>query len=275
MRCSKILAKLRAGKVARVCSTGSPIAMYPALAAHFHYDGIWLDAEHRNWEPREADFMLAQHHAADIDCLWRPPTKEKNALYRLLEDGASGLMIPHVATAEQARALVQATKFPPLGDRGFCGGGRDASYWIGKPADYTTQANRETFLTVQIETQEALDNVDAIAAVEGVDVLFLGPGDMSLRLGCTAAVTDPVMLEVQKKVAAAAKKHGKAWGRPVGTIDDARILIDLGAQLIAYGSEFGAMHDHLSKCAAQFDELLGEASGKPVATSPAASGKTY
>ena len=271
MRKSKILAKIRAGKVARVCSTGSPIAMFPALAAHFHYDGIWLDAEHRVWDPREVDAMLARHHAADIDCLWRPPTKEKNALYRLLEDGASGLMIPHVSTPEQARALVQAIKFPPLGDRGFCGGGRDAGFWVGAPKDYTTQANRETFLTVQIETQEALDNVDAIAAVEGVDVLFLGPGDMSLRLGCSAAVTDPVMMEVQKKVADAARTHGKAWGRPVGTAEDARVLVELGAQLIAFGSEFGGLYQHLSECSAQFDALLSEISGAPVP----ADGKSY
>lgn len=272
MRRSKILAKIRAGKVARACSIGSPIAMFPALAAHFHYDGIWLDAEHRVWEPREIDTMLAQHHAADVDCLLRSPAKEKNALYRFLEDGAAGLMIPHVSTPEQARALVQAVKFPPLGDRGFCGGGRDASYWVGKPDDYTAQANRETFLTVQIETAEALENAAAIAAVPGVDVLFLGPGDMSLRLGCTAAVTDPMMLEVQKKIAAAAREHGKTWGRPVGTPEDARVIIGLGAQLVAFGSEFGGLHKHLSECSAQFDELLNEVSGAPVA---APTGKTY
>lgn len=263
MRRSRILAKVRAGRVARVCATGSPIAMFPALASHFHYDGIWLDAEHRVWDPREVDAMLARHHAADIDCLWRPPTKEKNALYRLLEDGASGLMIPHVGTPDEARALVRAIKFPPLGDRGFCGGGRDAAFWVGKPEDYTEQANRETFLTVQIETPEALEQVDAIAAVPGVDMLFLGPGDMSLRLGCTAAVADPKMLEVQKKIAAAARQHGKAWGRPVGTPDDAKLIIDLGAQLVAFGSEFGGLHKHLSECAAQFDELLHEVSGEP------------
>ncbi|HEY2574486.1 MAG TPA: aldolase/citrate lyase family protein, partial [Verrucomicrobiaceae bacterium] len=136
MRRSKILAKLRAGKVARICSTGSLIATYPALAAHFHYDGIWMDAEHRAWNPREIDAMIARHHAADIDCMWRPSTKEKNALYRLLEDGATGLMIPHVSTPEQARDLVQAVKFHPLGDRGFDGGGRDASFWVGAPKDY-------------------------------------------------------------------------------------------------------------------------------------------
>jgi 4-hydroxy-2-oxoheptanedioate aldolase len=200
--------------------------------------------------------MLAQHHAADIDCLWRPPTKEKNALYRLLEDGVAGLMIPHVATAEEAHALVQAIKFPPLGDRGFCGGGRDAAYWIGKPPDYTEQANNETFLTVQIETPQALENAAAIAAVPGVDVLFLGPGDMSLRLGCSPAVSDPVMLDVQKKLNAACVRHGKAWGRPVGTAADVKAVVELGARLVAYGSEFGAIHAHLSACSADLDAAL-------------------
>ena len=98
MRHSKVLARIRAGQVARVCSVSAPIQAFPAVAAHFHYDGVWVDAEHRPWDPREVEAMLARHHAADIDCLWRPPTKEKNALYRLLEDGAAGLMIPHVGT---------------------------------------------------------------------------------------------------------------------------------------------------------------------------------
>lgn len=271
MRKSKVLAKLRAGKVTRICCTGSPIAFFPAIAAHFHYDGIWLDAEHRVWDPREAETMLGRHHAADIDCVWRAVTKEKNSLYRLLEDGASGLMIPHVATADEARALVTAMKFPPLGDRGFCGGGRDADYWIGKPADYTDAANRETFLVVQIETPQALESVDAIAAVPGVDVLFLGPGDMSLRLGCAPAVNDPVMLDVQKKIAAACKKHGKAWGRPVGSAADAKTIIDLGAQFVVHGSEFGALHAHFTQCAADFDSILGSSEATPAIPE----GKTY
>jgi 4-hydroxy-2-oxoheptanedioate aldolase len=271
MRPSKVLAKLRAGQVARICCCGSPIAFFPAVAAHFKYDGIWLDAEHRPWQPREVDAMLGRHHAADIDCIFRPPTKEKNALYRLLEDGAAGLMIPHVATAEEARSLVSSIKFPPLGDRGFCGGGRDADYWIGKPADYTDAANRETFLVVQIETPKALENAEAIAAVPGVEVLFLGPGDMSLRLGCKPAVNDPVMLEAQKKLSAAVQKHGKAWGRPVGSAEDAKTIFDLGARFIVHGAEFSAINTHLSQCCAEFDVLIGEA--QDVINVPA--GRTY
>jgi 4-hydroxy-2-oxoheptanedioate aldolase len=272
MRQSKILAKIRAGKVARLCCIGSPLGMAPALAAHFHYDGIWVDAEHRVWDPREVDALLGRHHAADIDCVWRPATKEKNALYRLLEDGATGLMIPHVSTAEQARALVQAVKFPPLGDRGLDAAGRDADFLVGAPSDYVVQANRETFLVVQIETQEALDNAEAIAAVPGVDVLFIGPGDLSLRLCCKPGVNDPRMLEAQKRVAAAARQHGKAWGRPAGTADDARVIVQLGAQFVPMGGEFGALLQHFSECSAQFDALLGEQDGVPAPT-PTATGR--
>lgn len=271
MRRSKILAKIRSGQVARVCSTGQPIGFYPAMASHFQFDGIWVDAEHRTWDPREVEMMLARHHAADIDCLWRPPSKEKNALYRLLEEGASGLMIPHVGSADEARALVRAMKFPPLGDRGFCGGGRDADFWIGKPADYLERANAETFLTVQIETPEALERVDEIASVPGVDVLFLGPGDLSIRLGCTPAVSDPVMNNAQQIVADACKKHGKAWGRPAGSPDDVKALVNMGAQLIAFGSEFGGLYQHLAQCAGQLDVILKDSP----AVEPAPAGRSY
>lgn len=264
MRKSKVLAKIRAGRVARIFCLGAPLGMAPSMAAHFHYDGIWVDAEHRVWDPREVDAMLGRHHAADIDCIWRPPTKEKNGLYRLLEDGASGLMIPHVSTADQAKALVQAMKFPPLGDRGFDGAGRDASFWFGAPKDYIVQANNETYLVAQIETQEALDNVDAIAAVPGVDILFIGPGDLSLRIGCAPGVNDPVMMEAQKKVATAAKRHGKAWGRPTGSIDDASVIIKLGAQFVAFGSEFSALTQMMTNCSKQFDELLSEVGGDSI-----------
>lgn len=259
MRNSKVLAKLRAGEVARICSLGSPIAFMPALAAHFQYDGIWLDGEHRPWNATELETMLGRHHAADMDCVWRPPTKEKNALYRALEDGATGLMIPHVGSADQAQALVQAIKFPPMGDRGFCGGGRDADYWVGKPADYIQRANAETFLVVQIETPQALEQVDAIAAVPGVEVLFLGPGDMSLRLGCTAGVKDPQMLEVQKKIAEACARHGKHWGRPVGSAADAAALAEMGARFISHGSDFGGLYGHLEACSRDLEGLNGVA----------------
>ncbi len=246
-RPSKVLAKLRAGQVARVCNLPNFLPFFPRMAAHFGYDAVWVDGEHRPFDVKEAQTLIAYHHLADIDCLWRPSTVEK------------------------AQALVQATKFPPLGDRGLDGSGLDGDFYVNLPASYPQDANKETYLVVQIETPQALENVDAIAATPGVEVLFLGPGDMSLRLNCSPSVNDPEMMAAQKKVAAAAKKHGKAWGRPVGKPEDARTIIDLGAQLVSYGGAFLAIYDHLAQCGAQFDEILGAAP----ATGTGLSGKTY
>jgi len=235
------------------------IPYYPKMAAHYHFEGIFLDGEHRRWDSRVIESMLLQHHEADIDCIFRAPTLEKTELCRLLEDGATGLMIPHVSTPELAQQLAQAVKFPPVGNRGFDGAGFDADFFVDCPADYVEQANRETCLVVQIETPQAIENVDAIAAVEGVDVLFLGPGDLALRLGCTPAVDDLVLMEAQKKLAAAALRHGKAWGRPVGEIGGFRTLANMGAQFITFGSDFSGIHSHLAATSSALDVVLNQA----------------
>jgi len=240
-----------------VCSASHLVSYFPHMAAHFGYDAVWMDAEHRNWNPREIETMLMQHRLADIDCVWRPTSLEKPALSRLLEDGATGLMIPQVSTAERARQLVAATKFPPLGDRGFDGGGIDAGFWINKPKDFPQQANRETFLVVQIETPQAVENVEEIAEVKGVELLFLGPGDLSLRLGCAASLKEPKLLAALKRLSAAGKKYGKPWGCPVGNIEDAGFIVSLGAQFVVLGNEFWGIHNHLQDSQAKLDGLLG------------------
>lgn len=258
-RPSKILAKIRAGKVARTCSTGSPSIYYPAMAAHFGYDGVWLDGEHRGWDAREMREMILRHHHADIDCVFRPSVTERAALSRCLEDGAAALMIPMVNTAERARQLVDATKFPPLGERGLDGSALDASFWVKKQPDYPQRANQETALIVQIETPLALDNAEEIASVEGVDLLFMGPGDLSMRLGCAPSLQEPKLQAALKRMAAGCQKHNKPWGFPVGTIEDAKTVIGLGALFVNFGSEFFGVMRHLESCTAQWNDLLGDA----------------
>ncbi len=263
MKHSKVLAKIRAGEVARICALGHFLPFFPKLAAHFGYDGVWVDAEHRAFDSREAQALLAFHHNADIDCIWRPPTTEKTALYRLLEDGATGLMIPHVSTAEQAKTLVAAVKFPPLGERGLDGAGLDADFMTHASPSFPEHANRETLLVVQIETPVAVANASAIAAIPGVDVLFIGPGDLSLRLGCCPAPSDPQMMSVHKKVAQAAEMHGKAWGRPVGSIAEAQSIQELGARFIVLGDDFGAIYSHLASTSADLEAAFGVSSIVP------------
>ena len=252
MRKSKTLARLREGKPVRVCCLGHYIPAYIAHAARAGYDCIWMDMEHRAQTIREVQAMLAYSHLFDIDIMLRPPQLEKTQLYRYLEDGAAGLMIPHVSTAEKAKLLVDAVKFPPIGDRGIDNAGLDADFLLHDADEYVAWANRETFLTVQIETPEAVRNADAIAALPGVDILFVGPGDLGLRLRQTGEMT---LDEAWETVAAACKKHGKAFGGPTIAPAEMKKRHAQGAQFLVNSSEFHAWATALKNDIGGFDEL--------------------
>ena len=254
MRKSKTLAKIRAGEPVRMCVMGHFIPPYVHMAARAGFDCIWLDLEHRLIDEREVQALLAQFHLADIDCMLRPPTLEKSRLYRYLEDGATGLMIPHVSTVEQARSLVQAVKFPPMGDRGIDGVGFDTYYTLTNREEYTEHANRETFLVVQIETPEGVNNAEQIAGLDGVTGLFVGPSDLGLRLSKFQGL--PSLEECIAQVAHAAEQYGKAWGLPAGTPDQLKKYHEMGAQLLAHGSEYGALKGMLDASARHFDQAL-------------------
>ncbi len=255
MRQSKTLAKLRQNKLVRMCALGHFIPAYIRHAAHFGFDCIWLDLEHRAMEDREVQALLAYFHLYDIDCLLRPPTLEKSRLYRYLEDGATGLMIPHVSTPEKAQMLVDAVRFPPLGDRGIDGAGLDSDFHLRGGDGYTDRANEQTFLVVQIETLEAVENVESIAAIDGIDGLFVGPGDLGLRI--RNADGNLTLEDAMARVADVARQSGKAWGCPVATVQRMQELHAQGATLLAHGGDFMALMNMLRESAADFDTTLG------------------
>ena len=160
-------------------------------------------------------------------------------------DAETGLMIPLVNTPEDAATLASAVKFPPLGQRGLDGASLDNNFYLDGTAAYPTQAIQETFLIVQIETPEALENIEAIAATPGLDGLFIGPGDLSLRLKCDPDWKHPKMAAAQDAVAAAAAKNHIAWGHPAGTAGQISAMAQKGARLIAHGSDFSALYSAL------------------------------
>lgn len=255
MRSSKTLAKIRNHETVRMCSLGHYIPAFVKHAAHFGFDCIWLDLEHRNIADRDVETLLTHSHLHDIDIMVRPPTLEKTRLYRYLEDGAAGLMIPHVNDASRAKMLVDAVKFPPLGDRGLDGAGLDADYLVaGMPGveEYLSQVNHETFLVVQVETPAAVQAVSEIAAVDGVDGIFVGPGDLGLRLKHFTG--DMTLESAFTDVANACRQHGKAWGCPVGTADDLARRQSQGGQLLAHGGDFGAVLRMLEASAESFSK---------------------
>ena len=237
---------------------GHFLPFYIRHAAHQNYDGIWLDLEHRAMDQREIQAILALCHRCDIDCMVRTPTLEHSRLYRYLEDGAAGLMIPLVPDADAARRVVEAVKFPPLGNRGFDGAGLDGDYTLDswKPGvNFIDDANRETFVIVQIETIEAVNNVEEMAAVPGIDGLFIGPGDLGRRLAVADDANKMTLEQVIEKVSAATKRHGKAWAITAGSVDDLAKHRKMGAQLVPWGADF-ALCRVLEQCRKDIDEVL-------------------
>ena len=260
MRKSKVLAKLRAGEFARFCGLGHVLPFYVRYAAHYKYDGIWLDLEHRNMDDREVQNLIALCHLHDIDCMVRPPTRERTRLYRYLEDGAAGFMIPFASDPEVVRHVVNCIKYPPEGNRGLDGAGLDADYGLAhwKPdATYLEDANRETFLVGQVETVEAVENIEEIAEVPGIDVLFIGPGDLGLRLEAGPNPSGMTLDDAIERVAAAARKNGRAWGITAPSAQDVARFRAMGAQMVPWGSDFFLVKA-LETCSQELDEVLGQ-----------------
>ncbi|MDQ1300914.1 MAG: hypothetical protein QG637_835, partial [Chloroflexota bacterium] len=207
-------------------------------------------------DDRETQALIAFCHYNDIDCMVRTPTLGRTHLYHYLEDGATGFMIPFVSTPAIARQVVEATKFAPLGNRGVDGAGLDGDYGLDvwRPdSSYFADANRESFIVAQIETPEAVANIQEIAAVPGIDLLFIGPADMGQRLSATG---DPMtMADVIERVAAAARAHGKAWGITAASPADIARQRRLGAQMVPWGGDF-ALAKVLKQCSGELDGVL-------------------
>ena len=258
MRKSKMLQKFRSGGFARVCGLGHYLPFYIRYAAHYKFDGIWFDLEHRAMDQREVQAIIMMCLHNDIDCMVRAPTLERTKLYRYLEEGATGFLMPLISDPQMASELVQAVKYPPLGNRGMDGAGLDADFGIAAWApqsDYNAESNRETFLITQVETLQAVANAEEIASIDGIDGLFIGPADLSLRI----ATQDSGGLTMEKaieKVAAAVQKHGKLWGITAGSVDEIQRYREMGAQMVPWGGDFSLMNV-LKDCSEDLDGVPG------------------
>jgi 4-hydroxy-2-oxoheptanedioate aldolase len=141
-------------------------------------------------------------------------------------------MVPHCRSVEEARTWVEWAKFPPLGKRGFDNAGADADYALADSLEYLKHGNEETFLALQIEDKEAVDCVDEIAAVEGVDLLFVGPADLTISYGVPMQKEHPLVQGAIDKVANATAKAGKWWGTVTNTPEAAQKELDRGARMV-------------------------------------------
>lgn len=235
------------------------------LASLIGFDFLWMDLEHHVLSLEKANELIRASRVGQADVMCRPAKGEFMRMGRMLEAGAHGILYPRCDNAEEAREVVRWSKFAPLGTRGFDGANADMPYCIGDFAEYIQQANQETWIVIQIEDPAALEHADEIAAVEGVDVLMLGPADFSILAGVPGQFQHPKVEEALMQVKRAAERHGKAWGTVGGSPQRVEQLIDMGAQWTTCGCDFIWVKQGMEQARHQIDQLAR----RPKPTPPA------
>lgn len=184
------------------------------LIASAGFDAIWICLEHKRVDPALVYSLIQACRLGGADALIRvKPANHADVLW-LLESGARGLMIPRIRHPDEVRDVVAAMKFTPQGRRGSDVIHADADFGRVALPDYLAAANRETFLVAQIEEPEVVPHLDALAAMPGVDVLFVGPADLSLGLGKIGSFDSPEVMKIVAAVGDACRRHGKIAGIP-------------------------------------------------------------
>ena len=230
------------------------IIHYLGMAGDF--DGFWIDVEHGGLTVRDVEIAVAAGLAHGLESFVRVPPTDYATVTRCFESGASGVMAAQITSAEQADEFVRWAKFAPRGHRGLNPLGYDGRFGTVPLAEFAERANRESFVAVQIETAQAVDEVDAIAAVDGVDLLFVGPSDLSQAMGVTGEFTHERSLEAVDRVAAACRAHGKHWAAVTPTPAYASMLIDKGCTLISPTNDVKLVTSGLVAVKETFSELF-------------------
>src|SRR6266581_3691378 len=229
-------------------SLSSPYTVEVIAGAGF--DWLLLDMEH---SPNDLESLLAQLQAAapyGTHPVVRVPWNDMVTIKRVLDIGAQSLLVPYVSSAQEAAAAVSYTRYPPGGVRGVAGTTRATRF--GRIKDYARRAHEEICLLVQVETEQALQSIEAICAVDGVDGVFIGPADLHASLGHTGEIANPKVKPLIDDAIRRIRKFGKAPGILTPNEADARHWLECGALFVAVGADVGILARGAEALAAKF-----------------------
>lgn len=257
MKPSKVLNKLRNGEVVSCVKINLCDSSVIEIAGMSGFDCVWLDMEHVPSDFSTIGRQILAGKAHDADVLVRVSRGGYSDYIRPLEMDATGIMVPHIMSFEDAKNVVRMIRFHPVGRRPVDGGNADGLYCKLDFVEYLRQANERRFVMVQIEDPETLDELDDIAALEGIDILFFGPGDFSHGLGAPGQWDHPELVRAKEMVAKAAIKHGKYAGT-VGSPADMDSLINMGYRFINMGSDVIGLGKYFSELYSSFAKTKEE-----------------
>ncbi len=255
MRKSRIKAKLQRNEPVLITAMHLTDPSVYELTSLMGFDGIWMDMEHHSYSLETANGLMRAARVGTSDIVARPAKGEFMRMQRMLEAGAQAIMYPRCDDAQEASEVVKWMKFPPLGQRGFDGGNPDMPYCTMPMVQYVREANEQTVLVLQIEQPNTVEHVEEIAAVEGVDVLFVGTGDLSLQSGIPGQTNDRRIQDAIRKTGEAAQKAGKQWGCFCSSIEQAQELLDMGARFITYNADIVMIKNALQQMQLDFSAL--------------------
>ncbi len=255
MRESQVLKKLKEGKIVNCFKINICDGQVADLVAKSGFDCLWIDREHlaADWNIVNAQNWAAKSH--DVDVMVRVSRGSYSDYIKPLEIDVTGILVPHIMSLEDAKRVIEITRFHPLGRRPVDGGCADGSYGALDINDYIKQANEKRFVVLQIEDPEPIKDLEAIADLEGFDMLFFGPGDFSQGIGFPGDWNNPRLIETRKLVAKTADKYGK-FAATTGNIDNLDELIDLGYQFINVGADVIGLNKYCNNLLERFSQSV-------------------
>lgn len=257
-RLKEILASDQLARVFGVGQLFSP-KLVEIVGLHGEFDALWIDQEHAGLSMKEIEWATLAAKAYGLDHFVRLPATDYASVMRPLEAGAGGIMVSMVRTAEEADQAVRWAKFWPRGDRGLNGGNRDGGFGLTPLADYVAKANAETFVGIQIETASAIASVAEIAQVPDVDLLFVGPADISQVLGVPGQFEHPRCLETIESIARACQEAGKPWGIVPRGPEYAERMRAWGCRMFVLGFDLHALHMGIRAVKQRYDGFFPRA----------------
>ncbi len=232
--------KLRAGKTC----IGAAVTFNDPLVAESLADSVdflWIDTEHTAMNPETLSGHLLAARGRGVPALVRVAGSAASLIKPVLDSGAEGIVVPQVRGAAEVRRVLEDCCYPPMGRRGF-GPRVPSNYGRWECEQYVPHANEKLFIAVQIETPEALDELDEILSLPRLDSIVIGPWDLSGALGMLGKVNDPTVLSTIEIIAAKARARGVFVGAGMGpSAEYARTMLSLGVQWLQVGSDFGLM----------------------------------
>jgi 4-hydroxy-2-oxoheptanedioate aldolase len=222
------------------------------IGLHGGFDAVWLDQEHAGLSLAQLEEAGRAARAVGLDTFARIAPTDYATVMRPLEAGVGGIMAAQVRSAGQAAEVIGWARFHPLGLRGVNGTGVDGGYGRLPMPDYLRRANEETFVAIQIEHGAAVDEVENIAALPGLDLLFIGPADLSQSLGIPGEWEHPQLWQAIERVARAAGVHRLPWAILPPSPAQAQRCLNLGCQMLSVGLDVWALQRGLASFLAEY-----------------------